>query len=225
MSCEHTPEILADHFDTRLADRRRLEVQRHLAACTDCAAELAALDPVRAVLGNWREQRVPQWTPTAGAGLVRPSVSERFSRRRGIDWLRWVPVAASLVLTVAVVLQLRVEVTDGGWQVSFGAEAAVANSAVSAEINSLAPIEQYLQAFSEQQRGETQQLIETALTQFGETSADSLYQIVSFFEEQRRLDMQRMEAGFQQMLDRDYQTVNSVQQLATYVQYQGELQQ
>ena len=34
-----------------------------------------------------------------------------------------------------------------------------------------------------------------------------------------------MEAGFQQMLDRDYQTVNSVQQLATYVQYQGGLQQ
>lgn len=224
MSCEHTPEILADHFDTRLAGGRRLEVQQHLAACTDCAAELAALDPVRTVLGNWREQGVPQWQPVAGAGLVRPSVSERFRRRRGVDWLRWTPLAASLVLTVAVVMQLRVEVSDGGWLVSFGADT-VTDIATTAAVANLANIEQYLQAFSEQQRSETQQLMETALAQFGETSADSLYQIVSFFEEQRQLDMRRMEAGFQHMLDRDYQTVNSVQQLATYVQYQGELLQ
>ncbi|KKO11022.1 hypothetical protein LCGC14_0025070, partial [marine sediment metagenome] len=57
----------------------------------------------------------------------------------------------------------------------------------------------------------------------GDNTADTLVQMADWFEQQRALDIQRMEAGFQQMLDRDYQTVNSVQQLASYVQYQGDL--
>jgi hypothetical protein len=61
------------------------------------------------------------------------------------------------------------------------------------------------------------------LQQFGESTAENLYQMVTWFEEQRELDLRRVEAGFQQILDRDYQTVSSMQQLARFVQFQGEL--
>ena len=63
-------------------------------------------------------------------------------------------------------------------------------------------------------------MVEQALAQFGETSADSLVQLVQYIEQQREQDMRQMEAGFRQLLNRNYQTVNSVQQLASFVQYQ-----
>jgi hypothetical protein len=73
---------------------------------------------------------------------------------------------------------------------------------------------------AQSQQEATRQWVEAALRTHGEASADNLMEWVNWMEQQRQQDVQRMEAGFQQLLDRDFQTVDSVRQLASYVMYQ-----
>ena len=109
--------------------------------------------------------------------------------------MRWAPLAASLVLAIAVMTQTRLEVNESGWQISFGGVA-------------------------DNRQAEMQAWVEAALRTHAETTADNVYQWMTWMEQQRELDVQRMEAGFEQLLNRDYQTVDSVRQLASYVMYQ-----
>lgn len=216
MSCHQTPEIVADHFDSRLSPQARLAVQQHLSACADCRAEVDALVPAQELLQSWQQEPIPMWDRSHGPAVHQPR--QRLHKRRsrpiwgGVG--RWLPLAASLVLSVAVLTQTRLDVSAGGWQLSFGTSAAE---------RQIQQLDVYLAEQARTQQQQNQQALEAALQQFGDNTADTLMQMADWFEQQRELDIQRMEAGFQQLLDRDYQTVNSVQQLASYVQYQGEL--
>ena len=220
MSCQQTPEIVADHLDARLSPQARQAVEQHLAGCADCRAEVALLTPVQNMLSTWQDEPVPAWDHGQAQAQTHITQRHRHSlpRRPGrLSWQnagRWIPLAASLVLSVAVLTQTRLQVSDQGWQISFGGSA---NDA------SLQQLDAYLAAQASLQQQQNQQVLESALQQFGDSTADTLLQLADWFEQQRELDIQRMEAGFQQLLDRDYQTVNSVQQLASYVQYQGNL--
>lgn len=223
MSCHQTPEMVAASFDEELSARQQDELQQHLATCATCRNELAGLQSAAAALHGWRNEAVPDWdrADATAHGLRSPSREHRQPLGRRHSWrsslghtARWIPLAASLVLAIAVMTQTRIDVADGNWSVSFGSSAAE---------RQLAQVEDYLAQHAQYQQQQNQIMVEAALQQFGDSTTDSLYQLVEWFEQQRTLDLQRMEAGFQQMLDRDYQTVNSMQQLASFVQYQGEL--
>lgn len=221
MSCHQTPDIVAEHFDTRLSPPARQLVQQHLAACADCRAELALLAPAQDMLQTWQHQPVPDWdrghacvhahAQSQTTSGQRQPLLRRHTRLSWQDAGRWIPLAASLLLSVAVLTQTRLEVSDQGWQLSFSG---------GASDMSLPQLDAYLAAQANLQQQQHEQMLESALKQFGDNTADTLVQLVDWFEQQRELDIQRMEAGFQQLLDRDYQTVNSVQQLASYVQLQ-----
>ncbi len=216
MSCHRTADIVADYFDARLSPPARLAVQQHVSTCTDCRAEVAALAPAHELLLSWQQQPVPEWDRSHGPAAHQPR-QPLVRRRARPTWGhvgRWLPLAASLVLSVAVLTQTRLDVSAQGWQLSFGTSAAE---------RQLQQLDGYLAEQARVQQQENQQMLEAALQQFGDNTADTLVQMADWFEQQRALDIQRMEAGFQQMLDRDYQTVNSVQQLASYMQYQGDL--
>jgi hypothetical protein len=120
-------------------------------------------------------------------------------------------LAASLMLAVAVLTQTRFEVTDAGWSLSFGG---------SAELPANDQLNSYLAEFAEAQRADTQLWVASVLRTHGETTADGIYQWMTWMEQQREQDVRRMEAGFEQLLDRDFQTVDSVRQLASYLMYQ-----
>ena len=45
----------------------------------------------------------------------------------------------------------------------------------------------------------------------------------AYFEQQRLLDLQDMRAGYEQLVDSDYETIRSLQQLVNYVGYQGDI--
>ena len=47
---------------------------------------------------------------------------------------------------------------------------------------------------------------------------------ISYFEQQRELDLQVYETGYQQLADSDYQTIQSLRQLASHVSFQGTVQ-
>lgn len=214
MSCHQTPEIIADHFDSELSPLQRQAVQQHLATCADCQAEVALLTPAQGRLMSWQDEPVPDWDRGPGQTLHLPRRTLR-KRRPRLSWAgagRWIPLAASLVLSVAVLTQTRLDVSEQGWLLSFG---------VDVNEVQLQQLDAYLVTQASVLQQQNQQMLEDALLQFGDSTADTLVQLVDWFEQQRELDMERMEAGFQQLLDRDYQTVNSVQQLASYVQSQG----
>lgn len=220
MSCQLTPELIADRLDKHCSLLRRNEIDQHINNCAWCSAALTEAQLSLAVLSHWQEETVPDWQRqaapvTLGSRQAQHSRRHRLIRqslRRKVLALRtWAPLAASVLLALAVLLQLRIDISSTGMQLSFGS---VPQASVSDEINTV------LTAFAEQQRIETRQLVEVALLQFGDSTADSLQQLVEFFEQQRELDLRRMEAGMQQLLDRNYQTVNSVQLLASYIQSQ-----
>lgn len=101
----------------------RNHVERHLAGCATCAAEVAALGDVRAELGLW----VP---PDAELGFMIVKKPERaesvLQPARGVEWWRGVPAwaqAAAAVLVVGAGLGIaNVQVRSGpdGLSVSTG---------------------------------------------------------------------------------------------------------
>ncbi|ALO45866.1 anti-sigma factor family protein [Pseudohongiella spirulinae] len=215
MNCQHTPILVADYLGGQLAPERRLEIEAHLAACEICRCEVESLRPTLELLENYVPGETPEWDRKASAV---PIVNDPGVGRRVTNWLHWASLAASCVLATALVLQLNVQRDSDGWALSIGgqgSEAAPGEAFVTDQ-----QLRDYLAVFAEEQRQETQQDLQQALTRFSETSSDSMMQLVQYLERQRELDIQRMEAGFQQMLDSNFQTVNSVQQLASYVQYQ-----
>jgi len=221
MSCPRIALSVADHFDDSLSQEQRQELEQHLASCEDCRQEVVLLQQIPAQLNHWQDVAVPSWDRQQAA---RPIVARTTLPQRRSRWRKladWMPLAASLVLAVAVVTQTRLQVSDDGWTLSFGGVMPASSMQVASvdmeQINAL------LAAHAEQaqsQQEATRQWVEAALRTHGEASADNLMEWVNWMEQQRQQDVQRMEAGFQQLLDRDFQTVDSVRQLASYVMYQ-----
>jgi predicted anti-sigma-YlaC factor YlaD len=213
MKCELTPELVVDSLDPECLPARREALQEHAQSCHVCKVALGDAQQVAGLLGQWRKQPTPDWerAAVAAAAPLRRGGIGRKLRTSPAAWLQWGPLAASLVIALAVILQVRIDVGANGLSLSFGVppDAAVASD-LSAQ----------LAVFAAQQREDTRLMMETALAQFGEHTTDTWMQLVEFFEQQRELDLRIMESSFQQVLDRSYQTVNSVQQLASYIQFQ-----
>lgn len=112
MSCPETPEVVAGYFDEQLSARRRRELDAHLAGCEHCRREIAELEPLRPVLGAWREEAVPEWDRHR-------ALREHRSRVPMPGWWQWAPLVASLVLVLAVVMNARLESTEDGFSISF----------------------------------------------------------------------------------------------------------
>jgi enoyl-CoA hydratase/carnithine racemase len=56
-----------------------------------------------------------------------------------------------------------------------------------------------------------------------QSTADSFDQMYAYFEQQRLLDLQDMRAGYEQLVDSDYETIRSLRQLVNYVGYQSDI--
>lgn len=217
MSCPRIDLSVADHFDDSLTPALQQAHQLHLSECEVCRQEVARLQNLSSALKSWDHEQVPAWDRRA---IMNPVKARRSLRRRQIGWRKlanWAPLAASMVLAMAVLTQTRLDVSADGWSLSFGSSAPAAAQPAALD---LARIEALFAAQADAQQVATRQWVETALRTHGETTADTLFQWMSWMEQQRQQDVQRMEAGFQQMLDRDFQTVDSVRQLASYVMYQ-----
>jgi len=90
-----------------LDDEERRAFEAHVSACGECASEVRAFQRVSAALGMGVAQR----TPPAG---LRDRVLAAVGGTPTRDWAVWLPVAAMLVLTIAMGiyaarLQVRVE--------------------------------------------------------------------------------------------------------------------
>lgn len=203
MTCPKLSETVANHLDDGLSPVQRAATEAHLANCPECRDAAASLGDMPAYLSQWQDQPVPRWD--------RKSVTRgQRAAARWQPWWQWTPVMASLALVIAVVFNLQISRDTDGFTIAFGA-----GSSRSADE---AYLVQLVEQFSEQQAQQQMQMMNVVLTEFADSTASSLEDVIVWFESQRQQDLQMLEASFQEMLEREYETVRSMQQLASYVQ-------
>lgn len=229
MSCNETAYIVAASLDASLPSAQRRQVDAHIASCAECRDAVADTRDGMAHLQQWRELAVPQWQriPDGMNDEGRRGKPRRVQPRFSF-WTQWLPLATTCMLVVAVVLNVQVQIGNGGVQLSFagnsqtqdfGAQLAQFEQAQrSAQEQALEQLAAQLEA---RQATANLRLMETMLEQFGTNTARNMEQILAYFEEQRQQDMQLLQSSYQRLADSDVQTIRSVQQLANYVQYQG----
>jgi hypothetical protein len=64
------------------------------------------------------------------------------------------------------------------------------------------------------------QLLQAVMDQTQQITADNLDRIYAFFEQNRIRDLEDMRVGYQALVDSDYETIRTLQQLAQFVSYQ-----
>ena len=222
MSCPKTPHLMQGYFSDSLSAQASEEIDKHLAQCEVCRAELETLLATQGELLAWQEQRVPHWD--RGMELfkrehqVAPRASGWFS-----GW-QWAPTAASFVMLCVLLLNTSITVSDAGLQIAFGASAGdeAMNLALSEfEEEQLNEIETLIRRFEARQDATNVQLLQAVMEQTQQTTAENLDRIYAYFEEQRLQDLQEMQVGYQQLADSDYATLRSLQELAQFVSFQG----
>ncbi len=227
MTCHKTEYLITEYLEADLTARQRAILEQHLQECAHCRQELAAAQQTQARLRTWQDETVPQWNRVPES-LLRPATPRRSA---GIFGWQWAPLAVSFLLAVAVLMNVKITDTPDGIAVAFGGEAGVSESLVLEQLarfeaQQRQEQEERMQALTvrmeERQDAANAQLIESVVSQFGESTSRSLEQVVAYFEEQRQQDLQVLQSSYQQLADSDYQTIRSVQQLATYIQYQAE---
>ena len=67
------------------------------------------------------------------------------------------------------------------------------------------------------------ELLEVVLKQTQQATAENLDSIYVLFEQQRLRDLEDMKVGYQQLIDSDYETIRSLQRLAQFVSYRGQV--
>ncbi|MBL6905307.1 MAG: zf-HC2 domain-containing protein [Gammaproteobacteria bacterium] len=225
MSCPKTQYLLQEYFSEDLSAVARDELDRHLSDCAHCNAELESVLFVQRDIQQWQEQSVPHWD--RGRELFRREHrAERPLSQLWLSW-QWFPTAASLAMLCVLLFNVSVVSNESGFSVSFGGLSG-------ANIDLRAQLAQFEQA----QRGEMRQLVarvesrqdsnnvqllQAVMEQAQQSTADSFDQMYAYFEQQRLLDLQDMRAGYEQLVDSDYETIRSLQQLVNYVGYQGDI--
>ena len=225
MPCPKTQHLLQEYFADDLAPFASDEMEKHLSQCEFCHAELEALLLVQGNLRQWQEREVPHWD--RGMELFRRE--HRTTNHSAGFWGRWqwFPTAASFAMLCILLFNVSIVSSDQGISISFGAP------------NSSVPdIQSQLLALQESQREEMQslitrvedrqdsnnvQLLQAVMEQTQQSTAENLDRIYAYFEERRLQDLQDMRVGYQQLVDSGYETIRSLEQLAQYVSFQGDV--
>lgn len=227
MPCPKTPNLLTEYFDDELSELARSELERHISECRYCADELNALQQVQAGLKNWRTEKTPHWD--RGVSLYRQEHDD--SNRAPVRhwWTTWAPTAASACMLVLLLFNVNVARNSDGVTISFGNQSAATIreelAAFSAE--QLALQEHALQLFvtrmDERQDSNNLRLMQAVLDQTQQLSEDNFREIYAYFERQRLFDMENLQVSYQHLLDSDFQTLSAMEEMASFIQFQGEV--
>ncbi|MDO9319623.1 MAG: zf-HC2 domain-containing protein [Gammaproteobacteria bacterium] len=226
MTCHKTEFLITEYLEADLSGRQRSILEQHLRECAHCRQELEAAQQTQARLCTWQDEPVPHWNRVPES-MLKPGKPRRVS---GFFGWQWAPLAISFVLALAVLTNVRISNTPDGVVVAFSDDSGVSEAVLKEQLARFEGLqrqqqEERMQALTvrmeERLDAANVQLMESVVSQFGETTSRSLEQVIAYFEEQRQQDLQVLQSSYQQLADSDYQTVRSVQQLANYVQYQA----
>ena len=224
MSCPKTRHLMLEYFSEDLSPVASEELQRHVQSCEHCSAELESILLTHSQLQGWQDEKVPHWD--RGMELFRREHRSNDEQRSFWHIWNWIPTAASFAMLCVLLLNTTVSSSADGFSISFGTsanEAALQNTLAEFERRQQADLQAMAARFEERQDSNNVQLLEAVLSQTQQTTAENLDIIYSYFEQQRLQDLQAMRAGYQDLLDSDYETIRTLQQLAQYVSYEGNL--
>ena len=225
MSCPKTDYLLQEYFSDDLSRPARDEMDRHVAECGFCNAELQSVLLAQQDLQQWSEQKVPHWD--RGLELFRQE--HRIDRPVSRFWMswQWLPTAASLAMFCVLLFNVNVVSDESGFSISFGGsdvpDANMLAQLANFEQEQREQMQQLVARVESRQDSNNVQLLQAVMEQTRQSAADSFDQMYAYFEQQRLLDLQDMRAGYEQLVDSDYETIRSLQQLVNYVGYQGEI--
>jgi len=118
MRCDDAREHLFDYLDDRLDAYLRRGLDEHLETCDECAAQLEELRGFSRLAAAWRDEPLPPGT----SPVARPDPTHSGLRAPG-GLIRWLPLAAGIVLALLVLMRAELDVNDSGWRLSFGSQA------------------------------------------------------------------------------------------------------
>ena len=220
MACHQTEREITDYLGGVLDREAKQRFERHAADCADCRAALASFGAVHSALCDWREEPMPEWgeermkpvyalASHESLGAGRAAAAPDVTRRRGIDWFRWLPTAASFVMLCVLLLGLRIDVDGAGVSLAFGGS--------SGQSGQREEMQQLFAQLEQRQDQNNIALMQAVLAQSRASNEATLQQLFTYFEQQRQRDMQDVRASYEQLVSSDYETVRSLQQLASFV--------
>ena len=217
MSCPKTQHLLQEYFSEELAPLTREELDRHLEDCEFCNLELESLLLTQSNLLQWQDQRVPHWD----RGLAMFRQDHRVAKPVTGFWSRWqwFPTAASFAMLCLLLLNVAVVSDAGGFSITFGQQALVQD--VQVQLTALQASQR--DRMEDRQDSNNVRLMQVIMDQSQRTTTENFETMYSYFEGQRLSDLQDMRQGYQQLVDSDYETIRSLQQLVNYVGYTGEI--
>ena len=223
MSCPKTQHLLQEYFSDGLTPLAKKEIENHLNSCEQCNDEFEFFLLAHRNMKGWKDQSVPHWD----RGLELFKREHRSEKESMGFWGRWqlVPTAISFVMLCVLLLNVSVISGEQGFFVSFGA-----NSSNLQLQYQLAEIqEQYLVEMDTlvNQVGEwldsnNVQVLQVVMERTREATMENLDLIYAYFEQQRLRDLEDMRISYQELVDSDYETIRSLQQLARFVSYQDD---
>lgn len=225
MSCNKTKYLLQEYFSEDLAPLVKNKIEEHLFSCEQCREELDEVLVTQSSLNKWKEQRVPHWD--RGVELFRREHSTPTSLFGFWSKLQWLPAAASFVMLAVLLLNLQIVSSDEEFSISFG----VSGISISDFENRLQlfyedqrqNLDALIQRIEDRQDSNNIELLEAVVMHTQQTTSENLDRIYAFFEQQRLRDLEDMRLGYQELVESDYETIRSLQQLAQFVSYQGEV--
>jgi hypothetical protein len=223
MPCPKTQHILQEYFADDLESLAKEKIESHLLVCEHCSNELESLLLTQNTLNQWKNERTPHWN--RGMELFRREHQAPISGFSLWHRLQWAPTITCFAMMLVLLLNVNFISSQEGFSVSFGSTS-----------DDSSVIEERLVAFQEEQRlamdalaarvedrqvSNNIELLQTVLDQNQQTTAENLNRIYVFFEQQRLRDLEDMRIGYQDLVDNDYETIRSLQQLAQFVSYQS----
>ena len=225
MSCPKTEHLLQEYFTDDLAPLIKEEIENHLNFCDHCREELEGLILVQSSLNQWQDQRVPHWD--RGRELFRREHRVPGSRISFWNKLQWVPSAVSFAMLAILLLNVNIVSSDSGVSISFGvneSDSVLLESRLFAfEQQQEIAINELVQRIEDRQDSNNIELLQAVMDQTQQTTAENLDLIYAFFEQQRLQDLEDMRVSYQELVDSDYATIRSLQQIAQFVSYQGDI--
>ena len=219
MSCPKTEHLLKEYFADDLSAVAKSEMQKHLGECSHCNEELESLLMVETDLKGWQDYRAPHWD--RGIELFRREHRAAETRSPLSSLWQWMPTASSFAMLALLLFNTSIAIGDGGLEIAFGGT----DGEMQAQLDFFKQSQQeefaaFVTRVENRQDLNNLQLMQAVFDQTQQTTAENLERIYAFFEEQRLQDLEDMRVGYQQLVNNDYETIRSLEQLAQFVSFE-----
>ncbi len=215
MHCNQASEHLFDFCDATQAPALPVDLHNalaeHVEGCADCQEQLADIRGFALMAEGWRDE-APPISSRALARSTGRSNKPRFALPVAPRWSQWLPLAAGIVLSMAVLFQTRIYTDDAGWTVAFGP---IPIADMQAELDALRDEQaQTIEALIATNRSERMLLTREFLTATRQQREDEMGAVMSVVSTKMEQQAEEMRAGFRFLMDHQMEDQRQLNELS-----------